>query len=122
MKIYYDSNYGADADGNRGISITEYELEYTEEEYNEIAEILFENGYTSEDSGTINISYMDLDDIEVKIDDYKDEIYKLEKEDGQYDDIPDLEAQLEEADRIRDARDDVGDQIHEQRKAEKDDY
>ena len=27
MKTYIDKNYGADADGNRGITITEYELE-----------------------------------------------------------------------------------------------
>jgi len=31
MKTGIDRNYGADADGNRGITVTEYELELSDE-------------------------------------------------------------------------------------------
>jgi len=41
MKTYIDKNYGADADGNRGITVIEYELEQSDAE-EIIAQILDE--------------------------------------------------------------------------------
>ncbi len=78
MKIYTDKNYGADIDGNRGHQVTEYELEYTRDETEEISEILFECGYTSEDIGSVEIEYQDIY-IEVDLQDYFVELEKLER-------------------------------------------
>ena len=115
MKITVDKNYGCTIDGNRGRLMTEYELEHTEEELQEIAEILYADGYTHECTGNTEIEYEGIL-IDVCCSDYKDEIYQLEKDNGDLDDIPDLESDLEKAERIKDMRDDVGDQIHEEKK------
>ncbi len=81
MKITTDNNYGADADGNRGMKVTEYELEHTKEEIEEIATILFELGTTSEDTGNAEIAYDGID-IDVDISDYKEEIKGMEDAEG----------------------------------------
>jgi hypothetical protein len=98
MKTYIDKNYGADADGNRGITVYEYELEDTQDERDEIAEILYLKGYTSEDDHMTSIVYEDVD-IEVDIGEYCSELCALEALD---DDIPDLEKMMDEAEYRRD--------------------
>ena len=80
MKITTDNNYGADADGNRGHSVTEFELEYTTVEGLEIAEILFNLGVPSDQTGSVEIPYEGID-IDVKVSDYKSELEALEGED-----------------------------------------
>ena len=80
MKITTDNNYGADRDGNRGHSVTSYELEHTQDEKDEIAEVLFDNGTTSECSGTYEINYNGIC-IEVDAEEYSVEIKKLEDKD-----------------------------------------
>jgi len=80
MKVWREE-YGADADGNRGVMQTMYELEHTDEEKQEIAEILYDgfvnlSGVTGEE----NIEYNGIE-IEVEIEEYYDELIKMAKED-----------------------------------------
>lgn len=51
MISYCDNNYGADADGNRGIKVWEFELEYSDEEEvkSQINKYLLENDYDEDD-------------------------------------------------------------------------
>ena len=80
MKVWQE-NYGQDADGNRGMMITDYELEYTTQEQEEIAEILYNKGYTSEDTGSAEIEYEGIDYVEVDVEEYVDELKALEEAD-----------------------------------------
>lgn len=80
MKIFEDSNYGADADGNRGETAYFYELENTKQEMFDIASILFHQGVASDETGAMEIEYEGIT-IEVKIEDYKDLIFGLEEAD-----------------------------------------
>ena len=80
MTKEYDPNYGADADGNRGEGKWFYTLEHTEEEDTEIAEVLFGNGFSSDDTGEVEIRYDDID-IEVEVHYYSALIKELEDED-----------------------------------------
>ena len=80
MKVWREK-YGQDADGNRGVMMTFTELEYTEQENEEIAEILYNKGYNSQDSGTFDIEYEDHD-VSIEVSEYSEEIAKIEKDDG----------------------------------------
>lgn len=73
--------YGEDADGNRGVMTDMYELEYTKQEKEDIAEILYEAfvslcGIT----GGATIVYNDIE-IEVEIEEYHDELITLARAD-----------------------------------------
>ena len=75
-EMYGQEIYGQDADGNRGVMITMYELEYTEEEYEDIAMILLGEGYTYEDTGVVEIFYNGIY-LDINIEEYKDTMMKL---------------------------------------------
>ena len=79
MTTWYE-NYGADADGNRGVKTLFWELEDTEEEREEIAEILFEMGTESGSTGMTEITYEGID-IDVDTSDYTEELTQLELKD-----------------------------------------
>lgn len=74
MRVYIDRNYGADADGNRGITSIDYELE--DSDADAIAERLFEQGYDGSESSALVELYSDVIDDYIEIDvcpqDYKD--------------------------------------------------
>ena len=76
MKVWTEM-YGADADGNRGVLTTYWELEGTEVENEEIARILYEQGFTTDDDGTTTIEYQDME-IEVDVEEYMADIMMLE--------------------------------------------
>jgi len=79
MICWKEDNYGADADGNRGITIYNYDLEDTEDERDEISELLFDSFIDGRVSGKITI-YMyccilkDDIEVEVRIEDYTEEL------------------------------------------------
>ena len=73
--------WGSDADGNRGILVDMYKLEYTKQEKEDIAKILYEAfrslcGLT----GVATIEYKGVE-IEVEIEEYYDELISLAKAD-----------------------------------------
>ena len=76
MKVYKE-NYGADIDGNRGIDMIMYELEDTDQEREEIAEILIGHGFTENDRSATEIEYMGVN-IEIYVEEYSEEIKRLE--------------------------------------------
>ena len=81
MRIWTESNYMADADGNRGKEEIFYELENTKEEKQEIAELLYYDFTQNEKyNGSIEIEYQDLV-IEVDIDNYHTELAEMVKKD-----------------------------------------
>lgn len=76
MKVTIDNNYGADADGNRGIKVYEYELEESDREdiVDQLTEALNEGSIDESDSTytiTLICPYTE-DDVEfnVNIKDY----------------------------------------------------
>lgn len=80
MQVWYE-NYGADADGNRGVKTLMWELEGTEQEIREIAELIREADHGSDDVGiNVSITYEGID-MEVDVDDYMDEIIAQEQSD-----------------------------------------
>ena len=78
MYIETEYNYGADADGNRGVNIYYVELEDTKAEREEIADELFEY-FLEGCGGDVTLYYEDFE-YEVSIDDYTDELIELFKE------------------------------------------
>jgi len=79
MKIWQEL-YGSDIDGNRGVMQTFWELDGSEEEQEDIAEILHSEGVGSSEMGRHNIEYLEMD-IDVYIEDYSEEIAYLETRD-----------------------------------------
>lgn len=79
MEIWTEKNYGADADGNRGVKMTMFELDDSEEERLDIAEHLILKGYTAEDSGSVEITFHGID-MDVDVAEYSAEIAELEKD------------------------------------------
>jgi len=80
MQVYEDENYGADADGRRGIEAVYYELENTKQEMFGIASVLFNQGIASDETGQREIRFEGID-IVINIEDYKDLILGLEEAD-----------------------------------------
>ncbi len=80
MTIFEDTNYGADADGNRGKTAYFYELENTKQEMFDIASVLFHQGVASDEKGQREIEFEGMD-IVVNVEDYKDLILGLEEAD-----------------------------------------
>lgn len=73
MKRYHEANYGADADGNRGIPMTFYDLEPSDEA--EIVRLIKEAQNQGEDGDVITISMRcpiddEIVDFEVNVKDY----------------------------------------------------
>ncbi len=85
MKTWRE-NYGADADGNRGQMVTMYELEGTDAEIEDIAEILYDSFIDGEVQGLKEIEYEGLT-IEVEISDYQEELIELAEADEDIDDV-----------------------------------
>jgi len=88
MEVIIDERYGADADGNRGISKQFVVFENTPEERATIAKALFDKGVSSECTGSSTIKYDDGSVVveELDIDDvyeYSFEIKMLEEEDDE---------------------------------------
>ena len=83
MKVWKE-NYGADADGNRGEMVTMYELEGTDAEIEDIAEILYDSFIDGEVQGLKEIEYEGLT-IEVEISDYQDKLIELAEADEDID-------------------------------------
>lgn len=79
MKTWKE-NYGEDADGNRGQMVTMYELEGTDAEIEDIAEILYDSFIDGEVQGLKEIEYEGLT-IEVEISDYQDKLIELAEAD-----------------------------------------
>lgn len=77
-------NYGADADGNRGQMAIMYELEGTDAEIEDIAEILYDSFIDGEVQGLKEIEYEGLT-IEVEISDYQDKLIELAEADEDID-------------------------------------
>ena len=74
MRVYVDRNYGSDADGNRGITSIDYEIEDSDADV--IAEKLFEKGYDGSEGSACVELYSDVIDDYIEVDvcpqDYKD--------------------------------------------------
>jgi len=83
MKVWRE-NYGADADGNRGQMVTMYELEGTDAEIEDIAEILYDSFIDGEVQGLKEIEYEGLT-IEVEISDYQDKLIEIAEADEDID-------------------------------------
>lgn len=80
MKQWYE-NYGADADGNRGVKTLFWELDGSDQERSDIAELITADGHGSDDEGmTVSINYEDIE-MDVEVDDYIDEIKAVEERD-----------------------------------------
>ncbi len=85
MRVYKDDYYGADADGNRGVTSIEYELESCDTE--DIIEKIKEDFFMGEFKGTktIELYSYELDEyisVEVDIENYLEELLDVfEKED-----------------------------------------
>lgn len=83
MTVYEEKNYGCDADGNRGVAMVSVELEDTEEENRDIAEILYSRGYSSEEAsegGSIYVEYEGYE-VEVYLSEYTEYLKALEDAD-----------------------------------------
>lgn len=80
MRVW-DEMYGSDADGNRGVMITCYELEGTKVEREEIAVIIYDNFIEGNASGTLHIKFEGVSDVEVEIEDYIVELLAIAKDD-----------------------------------------
>lgn len=83
MRIWKEK-YGCDADGNRGVMMTFYELENTQDERWEIAEKLYESFV---DLTTVKMHEIEYEDIviEVELDEYYPELLEMLKEDKDLD-------------------------------------
>jgi len=88
MYIETDYNYGADADGNRGITVKYLEFEDSETETEEIRDILrdkfFEYGEVTNGCTTLDITLdgYEFEDIEIEILEYftENELNDIQKE------------------------------------------
>ena len=82
MKIDVDNDYGSDIDGNRGTKVVKVVFEDTQEEREEIAEILY-NKFKNQD----NMTYINFNGIYVDIDlnDYKEEFINIANKDENLD-------------------------------------
>ena len=84
MKIWKDA-YGDDADGNRGVMETFYDFEDTEEEREQIAELLYEDFLQGKVYGYTEIEWNDELIIDVCIEEYHTELLELLNEDSELD-------------------------------------
>jgi len=75
MNVYTEKNYGADADGNRGVSMTFVELDDTEDERNMIAEEIFED-FLQNPTGSKSVEF-DCTDFDVDFSEYYPELFNL---------------------------------------------
>lgn len=91
MKVW-EEIYGADYDGNRGVKMTFWELDGSKSEREEIAEIIYESFIEGTSSGTLKIELQGIEDVEVEIEEYIDELLAIAKADKTIED--DLETQL----------------------------
>ncbi len=76
MKQWYE-NYGADIDGNRGEKTLFWELDGSDQERQDIAELLHSDGVTADDTGEANICYEDIE-MDVDIQEYEAELIMIE--------------------------------------------
>lgn len=98
MKIHKDNNYGADADGNRGYTVYEAELEPSD--YDDVVDALYEHFLDGYSSGNFTIE-LDGFEFQVDLEDYLDGLFEKSSVDPKVLNDPELLQWIEDEVGIR---------------------